>query len=77
MTSYLVYYLTRGARLFGRGENTLGFRLSPYGVLPHEIAALNAHRAAARHAVETRRAAAARAEADPEPVGRQFVPSRA
>lgn len=49
MTSYLVLYMTHGARLFGRGENARGLRLSRFGVLPHEIAALNErHRPVAR-----------------------------
>jgi hypothetical protein len=47
MTSYLVLYMTQGAKLFGQGENARGFRLSPFGVLPHEIAALNARRSPA------------------------------
>jgi hypothetical protein len=42
MTSYLVLYMNKGARLFGQGENALGCKLSPFGLLPHEIAALNA-----------------------------------
>jgi hypothetical protein len=46
MTSYLVMYLTHGARLFGHDENSRGVKLSRFGVLPHEIAALNARRAA-------------------------------
>jgi hypothetical protein len=37
MTSYLVLYMSHGARLFGQGENARGFRLSPFGLLPHEI----------------------------------------
>jgi hypothetical protein len=49
MTSYLVLYMTQGARLFGQGENARGLRLSRFGVLPHEIAALNArHQPVAR-----------------------------
>jgi hypothetical protein len=40
MTSYLVLYMSKGARLFGQGANRL--KLSPFGLLPHEIAALNA-----------------------------------
>jgi hypothetical protein len=47
MTSYLVLYMTQGAKLFGQGENARGFRLSSFGVLPHEIAALNARRSPA------------------------------
>ena len=42
LTSYLVLYMNHGARLFGQGENARGLRLSRFGVLPHEIAALNA-----------------------------------
>lgn len=42
MTSYLVLYMSQGARLFGQGESSRGFRLSRFGLLPHEIAALNA-----------------------------------
>jgi hypothetical protein len=42
MTSYLVLYRTMGAKLFGHGENARGLRPSWFGVLPHEIAALNA-----------------------------------
>lgn len=41
MTSYLVLYMTHGARLFGLGSNARGLRLSRFGILPHEIAALN------------------------------------
>jgi hypothetical protein len=41
MTSYLVLYMNHGARLFGRGENARGSRFSWFGLLPHEIAALN------------------------------------
>lgn len=66
MTSYLVLYMTMGAKLFGQGENARGLRLSPFGVLPHEIAALNAaarDRSARRRVTAgargTRRAAAA------------------
>ena len=44
MTSYLVLYMTQGARLFGQGENARRLRLSRFGVLPHEIAALNERR---------------------------------
>jgi hypothetical protein len=40
MTSYLVLYMSKGAKLFGQGANRL--KLSPFGLLPHEIAALNA-----------------------------------
>jgi hypothetical protein len=40
MTSYLVLYMSRGAQLFGQGADRL--RLSRFGLLPHEIAALNA-----------------------------------
>lgn len=72
MTSHLVFYLTHGARLFGHGENTRGLKLSRFGVLPHEIAALNARRAVEAQAV--REAAAHRARrssferhADPAP----------
>jgi hypothetical protein len=42
MTSYLVLYMSQGARLFGHGASSRGFRLSRFGLLPHEIAALNA-----------------------------------
>ena len=38
MTSYLVLYMSKGASLFGRAH----LDLSPFGLLPHEIAALNA-----------------------------------
>jgi len=46
MTSYLLLYLHHGARLFGHGKDIRGFKLSPFGLLPHEIADLNARRAA-------------------------------
>jgi hypothetical protein len=46
MTSYLVLYMTQGAKLFGQGDNARASRLSPFGLLPHEIAALNARRSA-------------------------------
>jgi hypothetical protein len=41
MTSYLVLYMSKGARLFEQGARA-GLKLSPFGLLPHEIAALNA-----------------------------------
>lgn len=72
MTSYLVLYMTQGAKLFGRGENARGFRLSPFGVLPHEIAALNARRSAG---VCT--AIRARDDASAEPVGGNLAVSEA
>ena len=59
MTSYLVLYMTRGAKLFGQGENARGVRPSPFGVLPHEIAALNARRSAAVFAAKRVRDASA------------------
>jgi len=65
MTSYLVLYRTMGAKLFGQGENARGFRLSPFGVLPHEIAALNA---AAQDRVAGRKAAAS-TPAEERPLG--------
>ena len=48
MTSYLFLYMTQGAKLFGQGESARGVRFSPFGVLPHEIAALNARRSPAK-----------------------------
>lgn len=72
MTSYLVLYMTQGAKLFGRGENARGFRLSPFGVLPHEIAALNARRSAG---VCT--AIRARDDVSAEPVGGNLAVSEA
>jgi hypothetical protein len=41
MTSYLVLYMSQGARLFGQSARAR-LNLSPFGLLPHEIAALNA-----------------------------------
>ena len=41
MTSYLVLYMSKGARLFDQGARAR-LNLSPFGLLPHEIAALNA-----------------------------------
>jgi hypothetical protein len=41
MTSYLILYMTKGARLFGQSARAR-LNLSPFGLLPHEIAALNA-----------------------------------
>jgi hypothetical protein len=41
MTSYLVLYMSQGARLFGLSARAR-LNLSPFGLLPHEIAALNA-----------------------------------
>lgn len=40
MTSYLVFYMTNGGKLFG--GKVRGLNLSRFGLLPHEIAALNA-----------------------------------
>jgi hypothetical protein len=40
MTSYLILYMTNGGKLFG--ANVRGLNLSRFGLLPHEIAALNA-----------------------------------
>lgn len=65
MTSYLVLYMTQGARLFGQGENARGLRLSRFGVLPHEIAALNERR---RPAVPAGQAG------QPEPVPGAMLP---
>lgn len=72
MTSYLVLYMTQGAKLFGQGENARGVRLSPFGVLPHEIAALNARRSAG--VCPTSRV---RDDATVEPVGVSFATSEA
>ena len=72
MTSYLVLYMTKGAELFGQGENARGFRLSPFGVLPHEIAALNARRAAAVSSARQMRA-----DASAEPIGEHLAVSEA
>jgi hypothetical protein len=41
MTSYLVLYMSKGAKLFDQGARAR-LNLSPFGLLPHEIAALNA-----------------------------------
>jgi hypothetical protein len=70
MTSYLVLYMTQGAKLFGQGENARGFRLSPFGLLPHEIAALNARRSAGVCAARR-----ARDDATAEPIGESFATS--
>jgi hypothetical protein len=43
MTSFLVLYTTRWARLLQQRETPKrNFRLFRFGLLPHEIAALNA-----------------------------------
>jgi hypothetical protein len=43
MTSFLVLYTTRWARLLQQRETRKrNFRLFRFGLLPHEIAALNA-----------------------------------
>lgn len=50
MTSYLALYLAHGVDLFS--QNAANLKLSPFGVLPHEIAALNAG-AASRRRIST------------------------